>query len=53
MTRAIRDEVPAYRRPLDSAAGRDLTESIRRAALQVVELFEHPDSAQDHHPATG
>ncbi|WCH96407.1 helix-turn-helix domain-containing protein [Streptomyces moderatus] len=49
MTRAIRDEVPAYRRPLDSAVGRDLTESIRRAVLQFVELIEHPDSAQDHH----
>ncbi|MER5935935.1 helix-turn-helix domain-containing protein [Streptomyces sp. NPDC001928] len=49
MTRAIRDEVPAYRRPLDSAVGRDLTESIRRAVLQFAELIEHPDSAQDHH----
>ncbi|MFE0254864.1 helix-turn-helix domain-containing protein [Streptomyces sp. NPDC059010] len=49
MTRAIRDEVPAYRRSLDSALGRDLTESIRRAVLQFAELIEHPDSAQDHH----
>ncbi|MFE6175629.1 helix-turn-helix domain-containing protein [Streptomyces sp. NPDC056464] len=49
MTRAIRDEVPAYRRPLESAVGRDLTESIRRAVLQFAELIEHPDSAQDHH----
>lgn len=49
MTRAIRDEVPAYRRPLDSAVGRDLTASIRRAVLQFAELIEHPDSEQDHH----
>ncbi|GHH10318.1 helix-turn-helix domain-containing protein [Streptomyces lanatus] len=49
MTRAIREEVPAYRRPLESAVGRDLVESIRRAVLQFAELIEHPDSAQDHH----
>ncbi|MGW6736486.1 helix-turn-helix domain-containing protein [Streptomyces sp. NPDC055013] len=49
MTRAIRDEVPAYRRSLDSAVGRDLTESIRRAVRQFAELIEHPDSPQDHH----
>ncbi|MFH0517948.1 PucR family transcriptional regulator [Streptomyces sp. M41] len=51
MTRAIRDEVSAYRRAHDSAAGRDLTESIRRAVHQFAELIEHPDSAQDHHIA--
>lgn len=49
MVEAIRDEVSAYRRPLDSAVGRDLTESIRRALRQFVELTEHPDSPQDHH----
>ncbi|MFI7412981.1 helix-turn-helix domain-containing protein [Streptomyces sp. NPDC049627] len=49
MIKAIRDEVPAYRRPLDSAVGRDLTESVRRAVRQFAELIEHPDSPQDHH----
>lgn len=49
MVDAIRDEVSAYRRPLDSAVGRDLTESIRRALRQFAELTEHPDSRQDHH----
>ncbi|MDF3144815.1 helix-turn-helix domain-containing protein, partial [Streptomyces sp. T21Q-yed] len=49
MTQAIRDEVPGYRRSLDSAVGRDLTESIRRAVRQFTELTEHPDSPQDHH----
>lgn len=49
MIKAIRDEVSAYRRPLDSAVGRDLTEAVRRAVLQFAELIEQPDSAQDHH----
>ncbi|MCL8011517.1 helix-turn-helix domain-containing protein [Streptomyces sp. AS02] len=49
MIKAIVDEVSAYRRSLDSAVGRDLTESVRRAVLQFAELIEHPDSAQDHH----
>lgn len=49
MIKAIVDEVSAYRRSLDSAVGRDLTESVRRAVRQFAELIEHPDSAQDHH----
>ncbi|WP_418960685.1 helix-turn-helix domain-containing protein [Streptomyces tritici] len=49
MVQAIRDEVPSYRRPTDSAVGRDLVESIRRALRQFAELVEHPDSPQDHH----
>ncbi|UZJ33155.1 helix-turn-helix domain-containing protein [Streptomyces endophytica] len=49
MVEAIREEVSAYRRPLDSAVGRDLLESIRRALRQFAELTEHPDSPQDHH----
>ncbi|MGW1375186.1 helix-turn-helix domain-containing protein [Streptomyces sp. NPDC002446] len=49
MTEAIRAEVCAYRRPLDSAVGRDLTESVRRALRQFAELTEHPDSPQDQH----
>ncbi|MEU9865277.1 helix-turn-helix domain-containing protein [Streptomyces sp. NPDC047971] len=49
MGHAIRAEVPAYRRPLDSAVGRDLTEAIRRALWQFTELIENPDSLQDGH----
>ncbi|MFF4285564.1 hypothetical protein ACFY0R_09580 [Streptomyces sp. NPDC001633] len=49
MVEAIREEVSAYRRPLDSAVGRDLLDSIRRALRQFAELTEHPDSPQDHH----
>lgn len=49
MVEAIRVEVAPYRRPLDSAVGRDLMESIRRALHQFAELVEHPDSPQDHH----
>ncbi|MCX2180770.1 helix-turn-helix domain-containing protein [Streptomyces sp. SKN60] len=49
MGEAIRAEVPAYRRPLDSAVGRDLTAAIRRALWQFTELIENPDGAQDHH----
>ncbi|MFI8962867.1 helix-turn-helix domain-containing protein [Streptomyces sp. NPDC053493] len=49
MGEAIRAEVPAYRRPVDSAVGRDLTAAIRRALWQFTELIEHPDGVQDHH----
>ncbi|MFE5796486.1 helix-turn-helix domain-containing protein [Streptomyces sp. NPDC056503] len=49
MIEAIRVEVAPYRRPLDSAFGRDLVEAIRRALHQFAELVEHPDSPQDHH----
>ncbi len=49
MIDVIRDEVPAYRRPLDSAFGRDLAGSVRRAIGQFVELTEEPHSRQDHH----
>ncbi|MGY1582095.1 PucR family transcriptional regulator [Streptomyces sp. MN13] len=49
MIDVIRDEVPAYRRPLDSAMGRDLAGSVRRAIGQFVELTEEPHSLQDHH----
>ncbi|MEU0406156.1 hypothetical protein ABZ318_39385, partial [Streptomyces sp. NPDC006197] len=49
MGEAIRAEIPAYRRPLDSAVGRDLTAAIRRALWQFTELIENPDGAQDHH----
>ncbi|MER7535681.1 helix-turn-helix domain-containing protein [Streptomyces sp. NPDC097704] len=49
MGEAIRAEVPAYRRPPDSAVGRDLTAAIRRALWQFTELIENPDGAQDHH----
>ncbi|MEU2510112.1 helix-turn-helix domain-containing protein [Streptomyces sp. NPDC007863] len=49
MVEAIRVEVAPYRRPPDSAVGRDLVESIRRALHQFAELVEHPDSPQDHH----
>ncbi|NML54697.1 PucR family transcriptional regulator [Streptomyces sp. R302] len=49
MIEAIRVEVAPYRRPLESAVGRDLAESIRRALHQFAELIEHPDSPQDHH----
>ncbi|CAL9352210.1 hypothetical protein SUDANB105_00493 [Streptomyces sp. enrichment culture] len=49
MIDVIREEVPAYRRPLDSAMGRDLAGSVRRAIGQFVELTEEPHSLQDHH----
>ncbi|WP_189302600.1 helix-turn-helix domain-containing protein [Streptomyces cinerochromogenes] len=49
MIGVIRDEVPAYRRPLDSALGRDLAGSVRRAIGQFVELTEEPHSRQEHH----
>ncbi|MFE0678488.1 helix-turn-helix domain-containing protein [Streptomyces sp. NPDC058867] len=47
MVAAIITEVPAYRRPLESATGRDLIEAIRLTLLQFAELVEHPDSSQD------
>ncbi|WP_059010672.1 helix-turn-helix domain-containing protein [Streptomyces specialis] len=46
---SIRREVDAYRQPLDSAVGRDLVTTVRRALEQFVELIEDPDSSQDHH----
>lgn len=49
MIDVIRDEVPAYRRPLDSALGRDLAGSVRRAIGQFVELTAEPHSRQEHH----
>ncbi|MGW8351635.1 PucR family transcriptional regulator [Streptomyces wedmorensis] len=49
MVDAIRAEVAVYRRPVDSAVGRGLAESIRRAMHQFAELTERPDSPQDHH----
>ncbi|MEV5599629.1 helix-turn-helix domain-containing protein [Streptomyces sp. NPDC052496] len=49
MVEAIRDEVPAYRRPLDSSTGRDLVDSVCRAMRQFAELTEAPESPQDHH----
>lgn len=49
MIDVIRDEVPAYHRPLDSAFGRDLAGSVRRAIGQFVELTEEPHSRQEHH----
>ncbi|MFI2240349.1 hypothetical protein [Streptomyces chrestomyceticus] len=49
MVEAIRQEVPAYRRPLDSSVGRDLVASVCRAMRQFAELTEAPESAQDHH----
>ncbi|MEU8527428.1 MULTISPECIES: helix-turn-helix domain-containing protein [Streptomyces] len=49
MVEAIRGEVAPYRRPTDSAVGRDLVESIRRALRQFAELIENPDSPQEHH----
>ncbi|MFF4716668.1 helix-turn-helix domain-containing protein [Streptomyces eurythermus] len=49
MIEVIRDEVSAYRRPLDSALGRDLAGSVRRAIGQFVELTEEPHSRQEHH----
>ncbi|MFH8748117.1 helix-turn-helix domain-containing protein [Streptomyces rimosus] len=49
MVEAIRDEVPAYRRPLDSSMGRDLVDSVCRAMRQFAELTEAPESTQDHH----
>ncbi|MFI8996590.1 helix-turn-helix domain-containing protein [Streptomyces sp. NPDC053542] len=51
MVDVIREEVPAYRRPLDSPLGRDLFGAVRRALRQFAELTEHPDSRQDHHVA--
>ncbi|WP_406864586.1 helix-turn-helix domain-containing protein [Streptomyces sp. HUAS MG47] len=48
MVEAIRGEVASYRGPTDSAVGRDLVESIRRALRQFAELIEHPESPQDH-----
>lgn len=49
MVDVIREEVLTYRRPLDSALGRDLTAAVRRAVGQFVELTEDPHSPQDHH----
>ncbi|MFH8347850.1 helix-turn-helix domain-containing protein [Streptomyces sp. NPDC018045] len=49
MVEAIRQEVPAYRRPLDSSVGRDLVASVCRAMRQFAELTEAPESPQDHH----
>ncbi|WP_189397493.1 helix-turn-helix domain-containing protein [Streptomyces sp. FBKL.4005] len=49
MIDVIRDEVPDYRRPLDSAFGRDLAASVRRAIGQFVELTAEPHSRQEHH----
>lgn len=49
MVEAIRQEVPAYRSPLDSAMGRDLIDSVCRAMRQFAELTEAPESSQDHH----
>ncbi|OKI02091.1 hypothetical protein A6A06_13450 [Streptomyces sp. CB02923] len=49
MVEVIREEVPAYRRPLDSSMGRDLVDSVCRAMRQFAELTEAPESAQDHH----
>ncbi|WP_156724908.1 helix-turn-helix domain-containing protein [Streptomyces apocyni] len=49
MLAEIRREVGAYRRPLGSAVGRDLSAAVHRAMRQFVELIENPDSPQGHH----
>ncbi|MDT0306902.1 helix-turn-helix domain-containing protein [Streptomyces sp. DSM 44917] len=49
MVELIRREVPLYRRPPDSPAGRDLAGAVRRALAQFVELIEQPESPQEHH----
>ncbi|WP_326598338.1 helix-turn-helix domain-containing protein [Streptomyces sp. NBC_01803] len=46
---SIRGEVDTYRQPLNSAMGRDLVATVRRALEQFVELIENPDSPQGHH----
>ncbi|MFH8370187.1 helix-turn-helix domain-containing protein [Streptomyces sp. NPDC018031] len=49
MVQAIRREVPAYHRPLDSPTGRDLVTSVHRAMHQFAELTEDPDGSQRHY----
>ncbi|MGK5532796.1 helix-turn-helix domain-containing protein [Streptomyces sp. URMC 129] len=46
---SIRREVDVYRQPLDSAAGRELVATVRRALEQFVELIEDPERPQDDH----
>ncbi|GAB3484038.1 helix-turn-helix domain-containing protein [Amycolatopsis cihanbeyliensis] len=46
MIEVIRQQVRGYRRPLDSAFGRDLVAAVRRALHQFVELIENPDGSQ-------